>query len=110
VISPLPNKKNMKINIQSIHFDADEKLLDYVNKRLEKLSTYYDGIISTDVYLRLDNDSGNDNKNVEVKLAISGNPIFASEQSAKFETATDLVLDKLTAQVRKHKEKIQAKG
>lgn len=100
----------MKVDIQSIHFDADQKLLDFINKKIEKVGTYYEDIRSIDVYLRLERDAEKDNKTVEVKINMNHNPIFAKEHSSTFEAATDMVLDKLVAQVKKHKEKLQAKG
>ncbi|MCU0422757.1 MAG: ribosome-associated translation inhibitor RaiA [Bacteroidia bacterium] len=99
----------MKVDIQSIHFTADYRLLDFITKKIEKVQTFYDGIKSADVYLRLEKDAEKENKTVEVKINISGNPIFAKEHSNTFEAATDLVLDKLVAQVKKHKERLVAK-
>ena len=100
----------MKVDIQSIHFDADQKLLDFINKKIEKVGTYYEDIRSIDVYLRLEKDAEKDNKTVEVKINMNHNPVFAKEHSSTFEAATDMVLDKLVAQVKKHKEKLQTKG
>jgi putative sigma-54 modulation protein len=100
----------MKVDIQSIHFDADQKLLDFINKKIEKVGTYYEDIRSVDVYLRLEKDIEKDNKTVEVKINMNHNPVFAKEHSSTFEAATDMVMDKLVAQVKKHKEKLQAKG
>lgn len=100
----------MKVTIQSIHFDADIKLLSFVNKKIDKVQTFYDQIKDADVYLRLEKDSEKENKVVEVKLNMNNTDIFAKEQSSTFEAATDLVLDKLVAQVKKHKEKLQAKA
>jgi putative sigma-54 modulation protein len=99
----------MKVDIQSIHFDADQKLLDFINKKIEKVGTYYEDIRSIDVYLRLEKDAEKENKTVEVKINMNNNPIFAKEHSSTFEAATDMVLDKLVSQVKKHKEKMQAK-
>lgn len=99
----------MKVDIQSIHFTADYKLLDFVTKKMEKIQTFYEGIKSTDVYLKVEKDSEKENKTVEVKINMNGNSIFAKEQASTFEAATDLVLDKLVAQVKKYKEKIEAK-
>ena len=100
----------MKVDIQSIHFDADQRLLDFINKKIEKVGTYYEDIRSIDVYLRLEKDAEKDNKTVEVKINMNHNPVFAKEHSSTFEAATDMVLDKLVAQVKKHKEKLQTKG
>lgn len=99
----------MKVDIQSIHFDADKKLLEFIEKKIEKVKTFYEGIGSAQVYLKLEKDTEKENKNVEVKISVNGHPIFASHQSTTFEAATDLVMDKLVAQVKKHKEKVQAK-
>jgi putative sigma-54 modulation protein len=100
----------MKVDIQSIHFTADKKLLAFVSDKLEKVSTFHNGIKSADVYLRLEKDAEKENKAVEVKLNMNGFDIFAKEHSSTFETATDLVLDKVVAQVKKHKEKLQVKS
>ncbi|MBC7382723.1 MAG: ribosome-associated translation inhibitor RaiA [Bacteroidia bacterium] len=99
----------MKIEIQSIHFKADKKLLDFIKQKVEKTQTFFDGVQQADVYLKLEKDREGENKVVEIKLNLSGNPIFAKEHDATFEAATDLVLDKLVAQVKKHKEKYLAK-
>lgn len=99
----------MKIDIQSIHFTADYRLLDFITKKIEKVQTFYDGIKSADVYLRVEKDAEKENKSIEVKINLSGNPIFAKEHSSSFEAATDLVMDKVVAQVKKHKERLVAK-
>ncbi len=100
----------MKIEIQSIHFKADKKLLDFIKNKVEKTQTFFDGVRHADVYLKLDKDKEGDNKVVEIKMNVAGNPVFAKEQDSKFEAATDLVLAKLVAQIRKQKEKLQAKS
>lgn len=99
----------MKVNIQSIHFDADQKLLDFITKKVEKTKTFYEGLDSAMVYLRLEKDEHKENKTVEIKLNVGGKEVFAKENSNTFETAVDLVIDKIKAQVKKHKEKIQEK-
>jgi putative sigma-54 modulation protein len=99
----------MKVNIQSIHFDADIKLLDFITRKVEKAKTFYEGIDSAMVYLRLEKDAQGENKVVEVKLNMAGHEVFAKEQSSTFESAVDLVIDKIKAQVKKHKEKLQDK-
>ncbi len=100
----------MKVNIQSIHFDADQKLLDFITKKVEKSKTFYEGIDNAMVYLRLEKDIHGENKTVEVKLNVAGRDVFAKENSNTFESAVDLVIDKINAQVKKQKEKNQAKA
>jgi putative sigma-54 modulation protein len=97
----------MTVKIQSVHFDADKKLLDFVQERVDKLTTFYDGIINSEVILKLDKSDGDDNKIAEIKLHISGNDLFAKKQCKSFEEAIDTSIDALKTQVRKHKEKIK---
>ena len=100
----------MKVNIQSIHFDADQKLLDLITKKVEKIYTLYEGIDNIMVYLRLEKDEHKENKTVEIKLNAGGKDIFAKENSNTFENAIDLVIDKIKAQVKKQKENTQQKN
>lgn len=96
----------MDINIHSIHFDADEKLLDFVNQKVDKLATFFDKIIDAEVFLRLDKSNTNENKLVEIKLNLPGKEIFAKKQSKSFEESTDEVVEALRRQIKKHKEKL----
>ena len=97
----------MTVKIQSVHFDADKKLLDFVQERADKLTTYYDGIINTEVILKLDKSDSDENKIAEIKLHISGNDLFAKKQCKSFEEAIDSSIDALKTQVKRHKEKIK---
>lgn len=97
----------MTLKIQSVHFDADKKLLEFVQERIGKLTTYYDGIISSDVTLKIDKSDVAANKVAEIKLHIAGNDLFAKKQSKSFEEAVDTSIDALKTQVKRHKEKIQ---
>jgi integrase/recombinase XerC len=99
--------RSMKIQMHSLKFDADEKLLDFIQKKLDKLDTFYDRIIDAEVYLRLNNE-GIDNKTVEVKLNIPGSQLFTKEDSKSFEEATDMAVKSLTRRLKKHKEKQKA--
>ena len=98
----------MTINIQSVHFNADRKLLDFVQEKVSKLSTFYDGVISGEVTLRLDKSSTSENKICEIKILGRGHEFFAKKQCASFEEATDLVCEALRSQLVKYKEKLIA--
>jgi len=95
----------MKITVQSIRFTADRRLLDFIQKKADKLDTYYDHIISGEVYLKLENVEDEANKITEIKLMLPGNQIFAKEQCKTFEEATDLAIESLRKQIEKHKQK-----
>ncbi|WP_045469329.1 ribosome hibernation-promoting factor, HPF/YfiA family [Sporocytophaga myxococcoides] len=98
----------MKLQMQSIHFDADKKLLDFIQKKLDKLETFYDRITEGDVYLRIETDDVKGNKSVHVKLFLPGTSIMAKEQAASFEEAIDLVYENLKRQLQKTKEKMNS--
>jgi putative sigma-54 modulation protein len=98
----------MKIKIQSIHFDADKKLLEHIQGKVSKLNHFHDGIISGDVILRVENTTEVENKIAEIRLLIPGTDLFAKRQCKTFEEAIDTGVEALTRQVKKHKEK--AKG
>ena len=97
----------MTIKIQSVHFDADKKLVEFVQERIDKLTHFYDGIISSDITLRLDKSSDAENKVAEIKVHIAGNDLFAKRNCKSFEEAVDTSIDALKIQVKKHKEKIK---
>jgi putative sigma-54 modulation protein len=95
----------MRVKIQSIHFDADTKLLNFVEAKVGKLNTYSNAIIDGEVFLRLDKSSSHENKIAEIKLLVPGNDLFAKRQCKTFEEATDLAVEALRRQLKKQKEK-----
>ncbi|ELR70734.1 Ribosome hibernation protein YhbH [Fulvivirga imtechensis AK7] len=97
----------MKLQMHSIHFDADHKLIDFIQKKVDKLETFYDRVVDGEVFLRLNN-SGIENKTVEIKLNIPGSQLFAKEEAKSFEEATDLATEALRRQLRKVKVKQMA--
>ncbi|HSH65126.1 MAG TPA: ribosome-associated translation inhibitor RaiA [Bacteroidia bacterium] len=97
----------MTVKIQSVHFDADKKLLEFVQEKVDKLTQFYDGIINSDVTLRLDKSSDTENKVAEIKVHIAGSDLFAKKQCKSFEEAVDTSLNALKIQVKKRKGKIK---
>ena len=95
----------MNIQIHSVRFDADRKLIDFVNQKLDKLTQYGEEIVNAEVYLRLNKDQDRENKISEIKLDLSGGPLFARKQSKTFEEATDDAIDALKKQITRHKQK-----
>ena len=93
----------MDLRVNSVHFDADVKLVDFVNQKVNKLGTYHNGLISGEVFLKVDKNSEKDNKVAEVKLHAAGADFFAKKQCKTFEEATDLAVDALKRQIEKNK-------
>lgn len=95
----------MKVKIQSIHFDADTKLLNFIDEKINKLSHLYDGVLGGEVFLRLDKAADSENKIAEIRLSLPGNAIFAKKQCKTFEEATDTAISALKSQLVRHKER-----
>jgi putative sigma-54 modulation protein len=94
----------MKLQVHSIHFNADRKLIDFIQKKVDKLETFYDRLVDGEVFLRLNNE-GIENKTVEIKLNVPGTQLFAIEKARSFEAATDQAAEALKAQLQKFKTK-----
>lgn len=94
----------MKLQVHSIHFDADRKLVDFIKKKIDKLETFYDRVVDGEVFLRLNN-TGVENKTVEIKVKVPGSQLFAREQARSFEAATEMATEALRNQIKKYKEK-----
>jgi putative sigma-54 modulation protein len=97
----------MKMKVQSIHFDADSKLLTFIEEKIDKLTVFYENIIDSEVYLRLDKAEEKDNKIAEIKINTPGKTMFAREQCRTFEEATDSAVESLRRQITRHKEKMR---
>ena len=95
----------MKLKVQSIHFDADQKLIDFINEKVDKLIHIYEDILDGEVFLKLDRSDITKNKITEIKLHTRGKILFAKEQCSTFEEATDSAVSALRKQLTKHKEK-----
>lgn len=95
--------------IHTVQFSADQKLLDFIEKKTNKLNQYFDKIIDTEVYLKLDENSSQiKDKTVEIKVNLPGNQLFAKSTSKQFEEATDDTISSITRQLKKYKEKLRS--
>ena len=99
----------MNVNIQTVHFDADEKLLELVTKKVEKLNTFHDRITKVDVFLKLDNLVHNiKDKVVEIKVHVPKHEFFVKTSSKSFEESFDSAMDSIVNQIKRKKEKLAA--
>ena len=97
----------MQVQVHSVHFDADAKLLKFIQAKLSKLEQFHDQIIGTEVFLRLDKSDVNENKVAEIRMAVPGKELFAKKQSSSFEESTDVAVEALRKQIRKYKSKLK---
>jgi putative sigma-54 modulation protein len=99
----------MDVNIQTHHFDADSKLVSYVEKKLSKLDQLHDRITKVDVFLKLDNVAHKiKDKIAEIKVHIPKHDLFVKHSSKSFEESFDFALDSVITQMKKKKEKMFA--
>ncbi len=99
----------MNVNIQTVHFDADDKLVDFVNRKVEKLSTFHDKIVKVDVFLKLDNLVHTiKDKVVEIKVHVPKHEFFVKTSSKSFEESFDAAFESIINQIKRKKEKLAA--
>lgn len=97
----------MKVNIQSINFNIDQKLSAFIQKRMNKLDLFFDKIISAEVFLKVENTSEKENKIFEAKLSIPGDNLVVKKKCKSFEEGVDTAVHILERQLKKRKEKIR---
>lgn len=96
----------MLVKIQSLRFTADNKLVDYVQAKLNKLSTFNDRIVSVDVFLKLDNVvHALKDKIVEIRITVPRHSFFVKTSTKSFEQSFDDALDSIITQIKRKKEK-----
>ncbi len=98
----------MNVRVQSVNFTADQKLVNFINSKLNKLEQFSSKIVNAEVFLKVDNTPTKQNKITEVKLHIPGHEFIVKKQCRSFEEAADLSAEVLKRQLRKHKEKVRA--
>ena len=97
----------MNVNIKSVRFKADQKLEDFIEKKLQKLFGFHEQILDSDVVLKLDNSETRENKIAEIRLILKGEELFARKQSKSFEEAANQAIDALKKQIEKYKERFK---
>jgi putative sigma-54 modulation protein len=99
----------MTVNLHSVHFDADVKLVDYVTNKVQKVTQFHDKIVAVDVYLKLDNVVHQiKDKVAEIRVQIPKHEFFVKASSKSFEESFDDALESLINQIKRKKEKLAA--
>lgn len=99
----------MNVQINAVNFKADNKLEDFIQQKVNKLEQFYDGVLGSEVILRVDANEKPQNKISEIRVKIKGSDLFAKKQGDTFEQATDNAVEALRRQLKKHKEKVRGK-
>lgn len=97
----------MKVNVNAVNFNVDRKLVDFVNERMGKLEKYYDKVVATDVFLKVESTSEKENKIVEIRVLVPGDDLIVKKQCKSFEEAVDSASEALERLLIKRKEKIR---
>jgi putative sigma-54 modulation protein len=98
----------MKVNVHAVNFAIDVKLVAFVQERMNKLDKFYDKIISSDVFFKVEKTAEKENKIAEVKILVPGDEIIVKKQCKTFEEATDLASESIERSLLKRKEKLSA--
>lgn len=98
----------MKVNMQSVNFNVDRKLTDFIQQRMDKLDNYYDKVVNSNVYLKVQNTSDKANKVVEVKVEVPGDEFIVKKVCKSFEEGIDSATSSLGRLLLKRKEKLRA--
>lgn len=95
----------MEIKINAVRFEIDQKLVDFINKKVAKLDKFYDAILGVEVFLRVEKLQAEENKVAEIKVVIPGNDLFVKKQTDTFEESVSQAVDSLSNLLVKTKEK-----
>ena len=98
----------MKVNVHAVNFNVDRKLVGYVQEKLDKLDKYYDRVVCSDVFFKLDNTSAKINKIAELKVSVPGDEFVVKKQCKTFEEAVMLATDSMERLLVKRKQKVRA--
>lgn len=95
----------MQVNTQTVNFNADGELMEFLQNRVNKLEQFYDKVISSDVYLKVQKTSGKENKIVEIKVNVPKDNFIVKKQCKSFEEAIDSACNSLERKLIKRKQK-----
>ncbi|NER18447.1 ribosome hibernation-promoting factor, HPF/YfiA family [Spongiivirga citrea] len=98
----------MQVNTHSVNFTVDSKLVSFIQRRMDKLESFYDQVINSDVYLKVENTSDKANKIVEVKVAVPGDEFIVKKTCKSFEEGIDMATSSLGRVLLKRKEKLRS--
>lgn len=98
----------MKVNVHAVNFTVDKKLVDFVQERMNRLEKYYDKVVSSDVFLKVEKTSDKENKIAEVKIHVPGDEFIVKKQCKTFEEAVEQSAESLERLLVKRKEKVKS--
>ena len=97
----------MKVNVHAVNFNVDQKLVNFIQERMDRLEKYYDRIVSSDVFLKVEKTSDKENKIAEIKVNVPGDDFIVKKQCKTFEEAVETASESLERLLVKRKEKLK---
>lgn len=97
----------MEVKVQSIHFDATEKLQAFIEKKTAKLEKSFEDIQKVEVQLKVVKPATALNKETSMTVSVPGNTLFVEKTCDTFEEGIDLCIDATRVQLAKFKEKLR---
>lgn len=98
----------MKVFVQSVNFNADKDLVEFVERKVSTIERYYDKVVDSEVFLKVQHTSEKENKIVEVKINVPGDEFMVKKTCKTFEEGVALATDALKRQLNRRKEKQRA--
>ncbi len=98
----------MEVNTQSVNFNVEQELLNFIQKRMDKLDHFYDRVIYSDVFLKVQNTSAKENKIAEIRVHVPGDEFLVKKKCKTFEEALDSAAGSLERKLKKRKQKLRA--
>lgn len=96
----------MKVHTQAVHFSADAKLIEFIERKMNKLDQYFDKVLDVSVVLKLENSGQVKDKIAEIKLKLPGGLLYVKENAKSFEESVDRASSSLRRQIIKYKERV----
>ena len=100
----------MNVNFQSVNYTADTNLVEFTQKRVEKITQFYDHILDVVVYTKVENSSNKINKFAELKIGIPGDDVIVKKTAKSFEEAINQAADSAERVLKRRKEKQRLLG
>lgn len=95
----------MKVFTQSVNFNADQSLIQFIELKVKGLEKFHDKIVDAEVFLKVQKTSEKENKITEIKINIPGSELMMKKQTKTFEEGVNIAVDSLKRQLKKTKEK-----
>ena len=100
----------MKVQTEAVSFKADQKLIAFIEQKLQKMEKYFDRIIEAKVTLKLENSGQVKDKIAELRLSVPGDTLFVSESAKTFESSIDSATSTMRRQLIRYKDRLRRKS